>query len=95
MTRAASEENLGHDLAAQLLAHPKVFFLVAGVLSFLGLIPGLPTIPFFALALIIGGMGYVLMKTEKTAEGDRGYRTGRKRTRRSPQTGKYYFTPAG
>ena len=68
VTRAASEENLGHDLAAQLLAHPKVFFLVAGVLSFLGLIPGLPTIPFFALALIIGGMGYVLMKTEKTAE---------------------------
>lgn len=68
VTRAASEENLGHDLAAQLLAHPKVFFLVSGVLSFLGLIPGLPTIPFFALALIIGGMGYILMKTEKTAE---------------------------
>ena len=68
VTRASSDENLGHDIAEQLLAYPKVFYLVAGVLSFLGLVPGLPAIPFFSLALLVGGMGFVLQKTEKSAE---------------------------
>ena len=68
VTRAASDENLGHDIAAQLLAYPRVFFLVACVLSLLGIVPGLPGIPFFILALIVGGLGYLLQKTEKTAE---------------------------
>ena len=68
VTRASSDENLGHDLAAQLLAYPKVFFLVACVLALLGTVPGLPGIPFFALALIIGGLGYLLKRTEVTAE---------------------------
>lgn len=49
VTRAASDENLGHDIAAQLLAHPRVFFLVAGVLTLLAAVPGLPGIPFVAI----------------------------------------------
>ena len=68
VTRAASEENLGHDIAAQLLAYPRVFFLVACVLCLLGVVPGLPGIPFFLLAFIVGGLGYLLKKTEKVAE---------------------------
>jgi flagellar biosynthesis protein FlhA len=67
VTRAASDENLGHDIAAQLLAHPRVFFLVAGVLTLLAAVPGLPGIPFVAIALIVAGVGYVLQKTAITA----------------------------
>ncbi len=68
VTRAASDENLGHDIAAQLLAYPRVFFLVAAVLTLLAAVPGLPGIPFVALAMIVAGVGYVLQKTAKTAE---------------------------
>jgi flagellar biosynthesis protein FlhA len=68
VTRASSDNNLGHDIAAQLLGYPKVFFLVAAVLSFLAVMPGLPGIPFMFLAIAITGLGYVLLKTQKTEE---------------------------
>ncbi len=54
VTRAASESNLGQDLTGQLLAHPRALYVVAGVLLFFGLAPGLPAIPFFMLAAIAG-----------------------------------------
>jgi flagellar biosynthesis protein FlhA len=67
VTRAASENNLGHDIAAQLLAYPRVFFLVAAVLTLLSAVPGLPGIPFVSIAIVIAGLGYVLQKTAQTA----------------------------
>jgi flagellar biosynthesis protein FlhA len=68
VTRAASENNLGHDIAAQLLAYPRVFFLVAAVLTVLAAVPGLPGIPFVSIAILISGLGYILQKTAKTAQ---------------------------
>ncbi len=68
VTRAASEDNLGHDIAAQLLAYPRVFFLVAAVLTVLAAVPGLPGIPFLSIAILISGLGYILQKTAKTAQ---------------------------
>ncbi len=60
VTRSASEDNLGSDLTQQLLAYPKIFMIVAGVFALLAIIPGMPTIPFFILAAIIGFFGYTL-----------------------------------
>ena len=51
VTRAAGENDLGHDIAGQLLARSKPLFICGGVLIGLGLVPGLPHIPF----LLIGG----------------------------------------
>ena len=53
MTRAASEANLGEEVATQLLAHPRTLMTAAGVLVFIGLIPGLPKFPFFVVALLL------------------------------------------
>ncbi len=60
VTRSASEDNLGTDLSRQLLAYPKIFYFVAGVIGFFGLIPGMPTLAFFVMAGIIGFIGYRL-----------------------------------
>lgn len=68
VTRAASEDNLGHDIAAQLLAYPRVFFLVAAVLTLLAAVPGLPGIPFVLIATMVAGLGLLLQKTAKTAQ---------------------------
>lgn len=67
VTRAASESNLGHDIVSQIFTNPRVFFIASGVLALLGLIPGLPGIPFFALSLGAGGVGYILQKTARSA----------------------------
>jgi len=50
VTRAAASSALGQDTVSQLLAQPRVLNIVAGALVVLGLLPGLPKIPFFLLA---------------------------------------------
>ena len=52
VTRAASEHHLGHDLASQLLGNHRVLQLAAGVLALLGLVPGLPVVPFMIMAAV-------------------------------------------
>lgn len=66
VTRAASDSNLGSDLVSQIINNPRVFFIACGVLLLLGLIPGLPGLPFFVLSLITGGIGYALIRTEQS-----------------------------
>ena len=59
ITRAASEASLGRDVTAQLVGEPRVLFVAGGVLLAFSLIPGLPTLPFMALASLMGGLGLV------------------------------------
>jgi type III secretion protein V len=63
VTRVASEEedaNLGMDLATQVFAQPKAFVIAAGFIFLLGLVPGLPTVPFAIMAVFIGALSYGL-----------------------------------
>ena len=73
VTRVASEEenqHLGKDIALQLLAQPRAFLISSVLLCLLGLVPGLPMVPFFVLAFVTGGVGYGLVRTAKMkAEG--------------------------
>ena len=67
VTRAASESNLGEDIARQILMSPKTLGTAAGLLLTLGLMPGLPHTAFLVLAAILGGMAYQ-MRTQEQAE---------------------------
>lgn len=58
VTRAASESNLGTDLAGQLFAQSKVLFIVGIVLIILGVALPLPPVPFVLLGLIIIMAGF-------------------------------------
>ena len=72
VTRVASEEedaNLGMDLATQVFAQPKAFTIAGGFIFLIGLVPGLPTIPFFIMAVLIVGLSYGLMQATKTKGG--------------------------
>ncbi|WP_367718140.1 flagellar biosynthesis protein FlhA [Nitratireductor sp. GISD-1A_MAKvit] len=44
----------------QLSAYPRALFVAAMLLTVLGLVPGLPLVPFLALAGIMAGIGYAL-----------------------------------
>jgi len=62
VTRAASEGAMGQDLVGQLLAQPRVLQIAGGVLGLLGLVPGLPKIPFFALAVLTFALGSYMQR---------------------------------
>ncbi len=60
VTRAASEANLGRDIATQVLANPRALLLVGGLLAVLGLVPGLPKLPLFLMAAVLASVGFYL-----------------------------------
>lgn len=64
VVRAASESDMGTDIATQMLLHPKAFAIAAGVLAFFGIIPGLPHLAFFFLASIAGIIAYLTFQAE-------------------------------
>ena len=68
VTRAASESNLGADIARQIFMNPKTIGTAAGLLAVLGLIPGLPHTAFLFLAALLGGLAYQIRNTTETPE---------------------------
>jgi flagellar biosynthesis protein FlhA len=70
VTRSASEDSLGMDLSRQLGAYPKIFYFVAGMIGFFGLIPGMPKLAFFTMAGLIGFLGFKLSQMPDVIPGD-------------------------
>jgi len=68
VSRAASESNLGQDMAKQLFNYPRAVFTAAFIVFCFGFLPGLPHIPFLLLGLAIGGLGYVVMQAQQRME---------------------------
>lgn len=66
-TRAASEKTLGEDFTEQFLFNHNPLMLAGIGLGALGLVPGLPKIPFFLLGGMFGYLSYIIKK-ERAAE---------------------------
>ncbi len=65
VTRVASETkeaNLGRDIVTQMTAYPKAIVITAVLLMILGLVPGLPKLPFFVMSLFLGGVAFMLVR---------------------------------
>lgn len=66
--------NVGKDIGQQILAQPRALVIAAAVALGMGLIPGMPLAVFLTLAVVIGGIGLVIMRStrkvvdEKTGE---------------------------
>jgi flagellar biosynthesis protein FlhA len=67
VTRAASESNLGRDMARQILANPRALAIVAALLVALGLVPGLPKVPFFVIAALLALASFLLGRRVSSA----------------------------
>ena len=62
VTRATSKNDLGRELSRQLLFYPKALTILAVMLGFLAIVPGLPTMPFLTMASLIGLLSYSIHK---------------------------------
>jgi flagellar biosynthesis protein FlhA len=58
ITRATAKNSLGHELGRQLLFYPRALTILAVMLAIMGMMPGLPMLPFWTLAIIIGLLSY-------------------------------------
>ncbi|MDZ4772263.1 MAG: flagellar biosynthesis protein FlhA [Planctomycetota bacterium] len=53
VTKNSSEKSLGMDLLGQIGGRPKATVITAGMLFVIGLLPGMPALPFFVLASLL------------------------------------------
>jgi flagellar biosynthesis protein FlhA len=61
VTRSSrSGDNMGTEMAKQLLLNPRAIAITGVVLALLALVPGLPTIPFLAMGLFMAGVAWMI-----------------------------------
>ncbi len=65
ITRAGGSEQLSDEISMQFTQQPKVHLVASGALFLMGLVPGLPFIPFLLLSAGLGFSGWYLLTTEK------------------------------
>ncbi|MGB9660814.1 MAG: flagellar biosynthesis protein FlhA [Moorellaceae bacterium] len=86
VTRSGATADFGSEVVRQVSGFPRGIALVAAVLFLLGLVPGLPHLPFFVLAVGVGYAAYVLDREQKAKEGERKEAAARARgERRQPE----------
>ncbi|MEK2688957.1 flagellar biosynthesis protein FlhA [Bdellovibrio sp. GT3] len=57
-----SEKNMGDEVTSQLLINPRAVMISGGVLILMGVVPGLPTLPFLMMGGFLCGIAWVLKK---------------------------------
>ncbi len=62
VTRSGSTDNFGDTLSKQLTAFPVATGISSALMMFLGLVPGMPKIPFLVASIAMGSLTYVLYK---------------------------------
>lgn len=65
VTRVTTSESMTDQTTAQ-LANPSALFITAGILTLLGIIPGMPSMVFIMLATICAAIGYLVYRSNPT-----------------------------
>jgi flagellar biosynthesis protein FlhA len=65
VSRAGADSDVGSDISKQLFVNPKVLLTAGGIMAVLGMVPGLPHIPFFLMSAASAGLSYALSKPEE------------------------------
>lgn len=67
VTRQNTDEDMGQQLNFQLFNNPQALIITGVILFVMGIVPGMPHIPFLLFAMMIGSFSYWRMKKEKEA----------------------------
>jgi flagellar biosynthesis protein FlhA len=70
VTRNSSGRDMGNEVVGQLFSNTRAIYVVSSVMALLGLVPGLPTVPFFMVAGMMAAIGWMIARFKKE-EADR------------------------
>lgn len=69
VSRASGQDaSLSEDIRKEMFSDPRVLGVVAGLLCFLAIVPGMPTIPFLSIGTLAGGFAYNKYKENEKKE---------------------------
>ncbi|MGQ0501693.1 MAG: flagellar biosynthesis protein FlhA [Panacagrimonas sp.] len=67
VTRMSRAQDMGQQLAGQVLAHPRVLGVASGVMGLIGLIPGMPHLVFLGISVGCGTAAWMLQQKRQVA----------------------------
>lgn len=67
---SGQEESLSDDIKKEMFSNPIVLSIVSILLFLLGMVPGMPTVPFIIVSLSIGWLAFTKNKADKKKESD-------------------------
>jgi flagellar biosynthesis protein FlhA len=67
VTRMSRPQDVGGEVAQQLFGQPKALAIAAGLLTAMGLIPGMPNLAFLLMAVVCGAVAWTLYKRKQAA----------------------------
>jgi flagellar biosynthesis protein FlhA len=70
VTRAVGANNLGREIAEQLMINPRAFAITSGALIFLALVPGMPTVAFMVLGGLAGALSFMMFQAEEVTRAE-------------------------
>ncbi|MCL2524827.1 MAG: flagellar biosynthesis protein FlhA [Betaproteobacteria bacterium] len=65
VTRVSDDRDVGQQVLGQMFRNPRALFITAGIIGFLGLIPGMPNLVFLLLASTIGYLAMRMTQREQ------------------------------
>ena len=68
VARAAGETNLGSQMFSQMTVQARPLYVAGAMLAAFGMMPGLPKLPFFMVAGISAGGGYLITRSQKAEQ---------------------------
>jgi flagellar biosynthesis protein FlhA len=74
VTRVNETGDMGSQIVRQMFGSSKALYVAAGVMTVMGIVPGMPHFSFLSLAACLGGLAYYLeyRKKQKTVQGQKG-----------------------
>lgn len=70
VSRAAAEAKMGEEFIGQLSYHHRALKLVSCILVIFAIVPGMPTLPFLTLAIIVFSVGHLSAKQQQEVIGE-------------------------
>ena len=67
VTRMSRSQDMGGELRRQLFGNPKALGVAGGLLGVMGLIPGMPNVPFLLIAALCGATAYLINRKRTAA----------------------------
>jgi len=62
VSRVSTEQSIGQQLAAEVLSNPDVLGVTAFIIGLMGIVPGMPHVPFLFLSALLGGITWRMVK---------------------------------
>ncbi|NVK42661.1 MAG: flagellar biosynthesis protein FlhA [Oceanospirillaceae bacterium] len=65
VTRQNASQDMSHQVLHQMFSAPRALIVAAGVLTVIGLVPGMPHVAFLTLAAAAGGIAWWILKVQR------------------------------